>query len=253
MVSGASSVVGSQSLQREWFLAEGFAGQNTSGGRTQENLIIANIDPAKIATTVTINLEYIDGTKHAFQVPIAPNSQLIWNVNQQGTNPTSKEVSADIVSSNAGIVVMRQMYFNYAHTINGSTLFSSGGTEVTGQVGTSTSYTFAEGYSNLGYNHWLTVQNPTNNAETITIVMINSLGNSRMVTLSVGNNSRSTFDVTAYVRANMAIIGNTKSYEISMTVSGSGPFVTERPMYFNTSSSNFPTQGGTDAFGYSGN
>jgi streptogramin lyase len=255
VVNGASSVVGSQSLQHEWFLAEGFAGQNNSGGRTQENLVIANIDPAKTPAQVTINLEYIDGSKHAFQVTVAPNSQLVWDVNQQGTNPTSKEVSADIVSTGAGIVVMRQMYFNYAHTINGSTLYASGGTEVTGQVGTFSSYTFAEGYSNTGYNHWLTLQNPTNTAETITIIMVNSLGNSRTVTLNVGQNSRSTFDVTAYVRANMAIIGNTKSYEISMTVlnTGGGQFVAERPLYFNTSNSSFPTQGGTDAFGYSGN
>jgi len=253
-VTGASSVVGSQSLQNEWFLAEGFAGQNNSGGTTQENLIIANLDTTNMPANVTINLEYVNGTKHPFQVTVAPNSQLIWNVNQQGSGAASKEVSADITSTGAGIVVMRQMYFNYAHTINGSTLHSMGGTEVTGQTGTFSSYTFAEGYSNMGYNQWLTLQNATNTAETISITMVNSLGNARTVTVTVGNNSRSTFDITAFVRSNMAISGNSKSYEISMTVqsTGNAPFVAERPLYFNTSGSGFPTQGGTDAFGYNG-
>jgi hypothetical protein len=175
-------------------------------------------------------------------------------VNQQGTGATSKEVSADITSTGAGIVVMRQMYFNYAHTIGGSTLHSMGGSEVTGQTGTFSSYTFAEGYSNMGYNQWLTLQNATNATETISITMVNSLGNARTVTVTVGNNSRSTFDITAFVRSNMAIPNNSKSYEISMTVqsASNAPFVAERPLYFNTSGSSFPTQGGTDAFGYNG-
>ncbi|HEY4386475.1 MAG TPA: hypothetical protein VGN34_18620, partial [Ktedonobacteraceae bacterium] len=255
MISGASSVIGSQSLQHEWFLAEGYTGQNSSGGRTQENLILANVDPNNAPANVTINLEYIDGSKHPFQVTVAPNSQIIWNVNQQGNSPPSNEVSADITSTGAGIVVMRQMYFSYAHTIAGSTLYATGGTETTGQIGSFSSYTFAEGYSAGGFNEWLTLQNPTNTAETITITMINSLGTVRTMAVTVGHNSRSTFDVTAYVRANMAIVGNTKSYEVSMTVQSTGGalFVAERPMYFNTAGSSFPVQGGTDAFGYSGN
>jgi hypothetical protein len=40
-----------------------------------------------------------------------------------------------------------------------------------------------------------------------------------------------------------------KGYEISMAVqSSSGPFVVERPMYWNASA----TQGGSDVIGYSG-
>ena len=256
MVSGAASVVGSQNVQKEWFLAEGYAGQNSSGGKTQENLVVANVDPTvSTAATVTINLEYLDGTKKPFTVTVPHNSQLIWDVNQNSAGGPSNEVSADVVSTGAGIVVSRQMYFTYAHTINGSVLRATGGTEVTGQVGTYTSYSFAEGYNNTGYNEWLTLQNPTANAETINITLVNGQGLLKTVQVPLGPSTRANFDVTAYVRANMGQAGNTSSFEISMTVqtTDGSLFVAERPMYFNTTGSQFPTQGGTDAFGYTGN
>src|SRR2546425_1521565 len=50
-----------------------------------------------------------------------------------------------------------------------------GGTDVTGQSGaaSSTSFSFSEGYSAVGYDEWLTVQNPTNTTETVWATLIN--------------------------------------------------------------------------------
>jgi streptogramin lyase len=256
-VSGASSVVGSQILQHEWFLAEGYAGTSSSGGRTQENLVISNLD-AKVnaAANVTINLEYLDGTRHAFMVAVQPRSQVIWNVNAQGVGATSPEVSADVTSTGAGIVVEREMFFQYVHTLNGQTLHASGGTDVTGQIGTYRSYSFAEGYSNKGYNEWLTLQNPTANLETIYLTMINGDGNVYTQSFAVAPNTRFTQDISALTLAHLVQPGDDfHAYEVSITVQtlDGSLFVAERPMYWNTAGSSFATQGGNDAFGYNGN
>ena len=253
-VTGGSSVIGSQALAGQWYMAEGYAGQNSSGGKTQENLVISNLDPANAAANVTINLEYINGTTRPFTITVQPMSQTIWDVNAANAGAPSNEVSAYVTSSGANVVVERQMYFNYAHTINGVTLQASGGTEVTAQTATYSVYNFAEGYSNSGYNEWLTLQNPTANAETIYVTMVNGLGTVKTQAIPVGAHTRSTFDVTAFVRNNMAVSGNVHSYEVSMTVQtlDGSQFVAERPMYFNTAGSSLPTHGGTDAFGYAG-
>ncbi len=257
-VTGASSVVGSQHLQHEWFFAEGYVGVSASGGQTQENFVISTADSVvQTAATVTINLEYLNGTKHAFTVTVPPKSQLIWDVNAKGTGAASKEVSADITSTGAGIVVERQMYFQYAHTLNGKTLHATGGTEVTGQTATYTSYNFAEGYSNTGYNEWLTLQNPTAAAETIYVIMVNGYGRIYTQQVTVNANTRFTVDISALVLAHLVQTGDDhRGYEVSMTVetlNNGGRFVAERPMYSNTNGvSSFPTQGGSDVFGYTG-
>lgn len=251
-VTGAASVIGSQQLQNEFFFAEGYTGPGF-----QENLVISNVDTATNKTAnVSINLEYLNGTKHSFLVTVAPKSQLIWNVNTQGTSPSTPEVSADVTSSGAAIVAARQEFFHYQHTLP---LPVVGGSEVTGlsgQIGTSASYSFAEGYSNTGFNEWLTLQNPTAKAETIYITMVNGYGRVFNLTLPVGANTRANVDVTAQVVANLVKSGDDhRGYEVSMTVqtlTNGGFFVVERPMYINTTGSSFPTQGGNDAFGYNG-
>ena len=251
-VTGAASVIGTQLLQNEFFFAEGYTGTGF-----QENLVISNVDMvANKTANVTINLEYLDGTKHSFNVTVAPKSQLIWNVNTQGTSPATPEVSADVTSTGAAIVAARQEFFHYQHTLP---LPVVGGSEVTGlsgQIGTFASYSFAEGYSNKGFNEWLTLQNPTAKAETIYITMVNGYGRVYTLIMPIKANTRANVDVTAQVLVNLVKPGDDhRGYEVSMTVqtlTNGGFFVAERPMYINTSGSSFPTQGGNDAFGYNG-
>ena len=153
VVSGASDVVGLQSLSNDWLFAEGF-----TGGGFQQNFVIANLDPAMTQANVTINLEYTDGTRRSYNVTVQPQNQLFWNVNTNALHPTSQPVSAEITSSGANIIVEREMFFKYKHVGNGRTLTVTGGTDVVGQIGpaTATSYSFAEGYTNVGYDEWLT-------------------------------------------------------------------------------------------------
>ena len=248
IVSGAADVIGVQQLANDWLFAEGY-----TGGRFQENFVLANLDPANKPAAVTITLEYNGGTSKVFTVTVNPWSQVIWNVNANSTGSgTSQSVSAEITSSGAQIAVEREMYFGYTHTGNGRTMQATGGTDVLGQVGPAakSDYSFAEGYTNLGYDEWLTIQNPTNNTEAITVTVSNGVGTVYTLLQMVIGHSRFTIDMVAIVQQHVFHAGDGyQGYEISMAVqSSNGPFVVERPMYWNTSG----TQGGSDVIGYTG-
>jgi hypothetical protein len=246
-VSGGADVVGVQSLASDWLFAEGY-----TGGQFQENFVLANLDPAKTAATATITLEYTDGSKHAFPVTVNAFSQLSWNVNTNGSGATSQSVSAEITSTGAKIAVEREMFFRYNHVGNGRTLPAIGGTDVLGQVGPASAhdYSFAEGYTNVGYDEWLTIQNPTATTETVNATLVNAVGTVYTFSVQVVAHSRYTVDIVATIMQHLYHNGDGyQGYEISMAVqSSSGPFVVERPMYWNASG----TQGGSDVIGYSG-
>jgi hypothetical protein len=248
IVSGAADVIGVQQLSSDWLFAEGY-----TGGHFQENFVLANLDPAQKPATVTITLEYNGGTSKAFTVTVNPLSQVVWNVNANSTGAgASQSVSAEITSSGATLAVEREMYFGYNHVGNGRTMLATGGTDVLGQVGpaTKSDYSFAEGYTNLGYDEWLTIQNPTASTETVTVTVSNAVGTVYTYAVQVVGHSRYTVDMVAIVVQHMFHAGNGyNGYEISLAVqSSNGPFVVERPMYWNASG----TQGGSDVIGYAG-
>ena len=250
-VSGATSVVGTQALSHDWLFAEGY-----TGGKSQEYLAISNLDSVANATAnVTITLQLGNGTTKVVTGTVASMNQMLWNVN---ANIPPDTVSAEVTSTGAAIVVQREMFFQYNHTIsssNGFGLAASGGSDIIGQVGPATvnSYTFAEGYANVGYNEWLTLQNPTGSNETVTITLLNNYGHSYTLGgILVKAHTRSTIDVAALVRQYLLGTGSDPRYScaIAMTVQASAGsyFVSERPMYWNTGS----TQGGSDVIGYAG-
>lgn len=253
-ISGGADVVGVQALANNWLFAEGYTGSGF-----QENLVVANLDLVANATaSVVIKLEYTNGTTKSFNLAVPAKSQAIWNINTQAPNGGSPEVSADITSTGAKIVVERQMFFKYSHTVNGTTTTAKGGTDVIGQVGPAAhaSYSFAEGYTNKGYNEWLLLQNPTANPETVYVTLVNSKGRTYTPPgYVVPANSRYNIDITAVVVQHMVKPGdNYQGYEVAMTVQtlNNSFFVAERPMYWNTAGSSFATQGGSDIFGYVG-
>jgi len=243
MVWGGADVIGVQSLSTDWLFAEGY-----TGGRFQETFVLANLDPAKTAA-VSITLESSTGSTHVFPLSVAPWSQVSWNVN---AHAPGQALSAEITSSGATIAVEREMYFGYNHVGDGRSTLSTGGTDVLGQPGPAalSDYSFAEGYTNLGYDEWLTLQNPTGSTELITVTVANGVGRVSSFAVPVGGHSRSTVDMVAMVAGSLYHASDGfKGYEISLAVqSSSGPFVVERPMYWNASG----TQGGSDVIGYSG-
>jgi hypothetical protein len=256
-VSGAADVVGVQNPATDFLFAEGY-----TGGQFQEDLVLANFGQSP--TSGNMVLEFANGHTQTVPVTIGGQSQVFVNVNQAvanhvGTcdiNPcqTTPEVSIEVQTA-APIVAEREMFFRYSHTESiGRTLEVIGGTDIIGQVGPAkaAAYSFAEGYTNIGYDEWLTLQNPTTQPETITVTLVNGMGRSYIFTISLVAHSRSTTDITATVVQNIVSSGDGfPAYEVSMLIqSKNGSCVAERPMYSNTGSAG--TQGGSDVIGYTG-
>jgi hypothetical protein len=239
-ISGAASVVGVSSPSNEWLFAEGHV---ASGW--QENLIIANLDPSNTAN-LTIKLEYPNGSIKTFTGPMAPETQANWDVS---FHSSSGDVSIDITSTGAPIVVEREEFFRYGIG-NGQT--GTGMTDVNGMPGPAqaTILSFAEGYTAPGFIEWLTLQNPTNNNEVAHVTLINGYGRTYTFTETVVAHSRLTVNINSYVLKYLYHSGDhSEGYEDSMFVQSTGPIVAERPQYFNASGS----VGGSDVIGYIGN
>ncbi len=258
-VTSAATVVGAQSLSNSWHFAEGY-----TGGQTQENLLLSN--PTNSATTATVTLEYQNTHHQILTVPVPAESEVPVDVNTANAQPTgtcdvtpcvtTPEVSAEVSAESASLVVERQMFFHYTHTIPGTSLTTSatGGTEVQGTLTPATSVAnFAEGYTNVGYNEWLTLQNPMVTDETLALSVVNEYGRVYTQSVLVKAKSRSTVDITALVLQHLVQRGdNYRGYQVSMSVqttTANSVFVAERPMYFNLSGN---IQGGTDVVGFTG-
>jgi len=220
--------------------------------------MLANFDAVN-STMATVTLEYQNGHTQKVQISVPANSQAIVNVNALHDNPTGTcdtnpcQVSPYVspaVSDSRPLVAEREMFFQYN---NGHGLTAVGGTDVTGMSASSASaYSFAEGYTNKGYNEWLTLQNPTGNSEVISVTLVNEYGQTYNQSFTVVPYSRYTIDITGLVAQNLVQPGaDFRAYEVSMSLQSiGGPFVAERPMYWNTGANE--TQGGSDVIGYIG-
>ena len=249
--SGAYDVIGAPAAANDWFFAEGY-----TGASTQEFLTISN--PGSTSATANVTLKSQTGGVHrTFAVTVAAQSQVIWNVNQNNTFGGTPEVSSEVQSATA-LVVQREMFFNYHHSVTGMpSVTANGGTDVLGLVGpiSKSSYSFAEGYTHPGYNEWLTLQNPNANAETVVVTLTNGSGQVATVHVNVAANGRQTEDITADVVKYFNPGSNSDANSISMTVqtlNNGGTFVAERPEYYNTAGTSFVVQGGTDIIGFGG-
>jgi streptogramin lyase len=257
-VYGSATVVGAPKPATDWRFAEGYI-----GGQFQENLVLANFGTTIAYATVV--LEYDNGSTLTNKYTINPLDSITLNVNYVTGQPIglcspsctlSQSVSAEITTDpTTPIVAEREMFFHFNHfdrALNRTTT-AMGGTDDVGQSGaaTKTSYSFAEGYTFNGYDEWLTVQNPTNNLETVWVTLINGKGTVLSFPISVLAHSRYTLNVDDRVVLQMYHTGDgTAGYQVSMTVqtTDGSVFVAERPMYWNVGGS----QGGDDVIGYIG-
>ncbi len=253
-VSGASSLVGAPTLMSDWFFAEGYTGTGF-----QENLVLANFG-AKPATARVI-LEFHNGHTETVQQSVGSLAQAVLDVNNViarhlGTCDTSPcQPTTDValaVSASSNLLAQRDLFFHYTHSANGQTFAAIGGSEAIGQPGPASAASFAEGYTNAGYAEWLTVQNPTPNAETLSVTLMNGDGHAFTQGFPLLAHSRLTLDITALVAQHLLLPAETYlGYEVALVVqTSSGVFVAERPQYWNTGSGG--TQGGSDVLGYTG-
>jgi hypothetical protein len=255
-VSGGWSTIGSMTMANDWLFAQGY-----TSGKFQEYLDIANVDTVNTSAAVTISLFYPKGSPRIFTATVNPDSQLIWDVNQNGTGGVSPYVSAEVTSTGAKIVVEREMFFKYNRVANGSPIVALGGTDVMGQVGPASQigYNFADGNTNPGYDELLVLFNPTSGSEKIYPTLVNGLGTVyHMNPVRLYPKTNLTINITSIVANNMVQPGQgAQAYDVSIQIKVSFTyegFVAERLNYWNASTSGLsnPTQGGTDIIGYSG-
>lgn len=248
-VSGAADVLGVPGSSNHWTFAEGLTTADS-----QENLLLANFDPINTAT-VTVTLHSTGGVAGVTTFQVGPLSEGIWNVNAYNTytNATS-EVSADVVSIGAPLVVQRQMFQRY-HGANTDPSHSTTNwqaqaiTDTPGNIAPKIVYGFAEGYSAQFYNEWLLLYNPTGLSEDITVTLVNTFGTSYPKVITVGAYSRASVNITPLVEQNLIPPGNpAEAYATSLTVSATGLFAAERSMYFHPIT--YPVQGANTLAGY---
>ncbi|GAC1349243.1 MAG: hypothetical protein NVSMB27_20530 [Ktedonobacteraceae bacterium] len=236
LTTGAASVIGATAPGNDWLFAEGFTGSGF-----QEYYELANFGAA--AATATITLEYDDSSTQTISVPVPAYQHVAFDVNAvQGTHPGA--VSAEITSDNP-IVAQRLMYFHYGSS------HISGGTDIVGETGPASHnvYAFAEGFTGGSFSEYLTLQNPTNNDETISATLFtNSVG--FQCQAIVKKHSRQSFGINS-------ILNPGTGGAVSMTIQAmqnSAVIVAERPMYFIYTNGGISGSmpGGTDVLGYTG-
>ena len=249
--TGAASEIGATNPGTDWLFAEGYTGTNF-----QEYLVLANFGTA--ATTANVQLKYENGHTQTLSVSVPALGQTYFDVNQANAHPsgscdvspcsTTTSVSAEVTAA-APIVADRLMYFHFG----GSHI--SGGTDAVGEAGPASHnvYAFAEGYTAGSFSEYLTLQNPTNNTETVAVTLfVDTYIMQEQVTVKA--HSRRTVSINSLVTPVAQAYPNlgSNSYSVSMTVQALGngaTIVAERPMYFNYGNAD---QGGTDVLGYVG-
>jgi hypothetical protein len=239
-VSGSAAIMGVQVPAKHWVFA---AGTTTSSSR--EVLTLANFDQNNDATA-TVNLLSSTGTTTSMSVVVPKNGSIQVDINAANQFISHTNGVALNVLSDTAIVVQRQLFQTY----NSGTGWSAQG--VSDSFGASADhslYSFAEGFTSVNFNEWLSLANATDTDEQVTITLVNMLSQTDTRTVTVGKRSQQVFDITAMV-ANSTVftLSDVKAYAVSMTVQSAGGavFAAERSMDWHA----FGTQGTSAVPGY---
>jgi hypothetical protein len=221
-VDGGHNVMGATTLATTWSFAEGF----TAPG-FDEYLTILNPHPT-LADTATISY-FVEGevTPQSRSVALPPNSRTTVAVHNpmSAGNPGGlgrlTAGHATLVETARPVVVERPMYFTYAGAI-------TDGHNVMGATTTATTWSFAEGYTGTGFDEYLTIMNPSDDAATLEITYFLSTGALPPVTLTVAGNSRTTISVHGTAQG----VGRGQAVAARVRSTNGVGIVVERPMYF---------------------
>jgi hypothetical protein len=188
-----------------------FAEGCTSNG-FEEWLCLQNPNPTP--TDVTIAYMFRDGGTQTQVLTLAADARETISVNS--VVGRDKEVSMKVEASQA-IVAERPMYFDYRG-------IWQGGHNTIGATAGNTSWYFAEGCTDPGFETWLTLQNPANETATADITYMYRDGTTKMTQKTIESNSRETVNINTDA-------GSGK--ELSIKVESNQQIIAERPMYFN--------------------
>jgi hypothetical protein len=197
--------VGTPSLSRTWYLAEG----STNWG-FDEWVLIQN--PGTSQAVVAVDFMKTDGTVVPYGVILPPNSRYSIHVNEVpgcGSVDLSTYIHAD-----QPVIAERSMYW-------------TGATKQAGHVTLGTpmpmeKWYLAEGTTDWGFETYILVQNPNAEAAVVTLSFMRSDGSVVSPSFEMAANSRLTVNVNDHIEPG----------DVSTMVTGTLPVIAERAMYW---------------------
>jgi len=215
MAAGTCSIA-ARSLSRTWFLAEGY-----TGGGFQEYVLLEN--PGTAANQVMLFFMEPSGANTIRTYEIPARSRFSVAV---GDVLPGREVSVK-VQAQYPLAAERAMYWNNR----------SDGHVSIGAPSPDTDWYLPDGYTGGGFETWLLVQNPGDEARSVTMTFMEPSGRQTSRQYRLGPRSRFTVPADTILPAS----------EFSTHVAADGPVIVEKAMYFNGRS------GGTCSIGIRGN
>jgi hypothetical protein len=214
---GGHCVMGTPSLEKEYYFAEG-----TTRTGFEEWLTLQNPGSSMIYVKAFYQLGPGQGgpVERTYEVSPASRQTILVNDPERGVG-SEKDVSVRL-SCDTPFLAERPMYFSYSY----SGLGAQGGHCVIGAPYPAPQWFLAEGYTGSGFHEWLCLQNPSDQAADVEInYYIQDVGALPPRTETVLPKTRKTVMVNEHAGQDYML-----SCRVKVT---SGPdIVVERPMYF---------------------
>ena len=212
---GGTCVMGSPTPSKTFYFAEGCT---RPGFNTYLCLSNPNASPA------TVDIYYYCGDGQTVEkkgILVGARSRYTVAVHDAregiGTHNSAHGDVSIKVSSNLPILAERPMYFNYAGW--------KGGSCVQGAPAPSKTFYFAEGTTRVGFDEYLTLQNPNSSPATANITYYIP-GGVTVKEVNIGPRSRVTISVVKDLGR------GTQGIDHSIRITSDIPIVAERPMYY---------------------
>ena len=222
---GGHTTTGVTSPALEWYLAEGYTGQNFS-----TYILIQN--PNDQAANVEVTYMPDEGDNVVKTITVAANSRFTI-VASDSDGPgigLNKAFATKVVSTNGEpIVVERAMYF------------ANEGHEAMAVTSPNKTWFLAEGYTDLGFGTFILIQNPNSVPTDVTLTYMLTDGSTVKKTCTVAANAR--FTVVASENTTFGVGGG---QTFSTRLDSTQPIIVERAMYWPNGDT---TQGGHDSPG----
>jgi hypothetical protein len=253
-VQGSADVMGIASPSTSWIFPAGTTREGTS-----EFITVANPNDYDIEFTLFLASES-SGIDFPFNLhqTLARKSTKILNINSNNTftGKTDNVSTIVLVTSHNNptvgesdtILAQRQLFETYTGSTFSQIQGVSDSPGIPGEfernetlkINNQPVYSFAEGFTSVGFDEWFMLVNPNKNDITVSITLTNMLGEKDTQSVLVKGFSRYSFDVNKMVKSSTFSLNNVKAYAVSAVVSSNdGPFGVERSMYWNA----FGTQG----------
>ncbi len=195
------ATIGVDSPSTTWYLAEGY-----TGGDFDEWILIQN--PGDLPANVQVQFQTSGRGTHERRFLVGPRSRFTLHVDDLLPDA---EVSA-MIASDRLVVVERAQYLNHMRS----------GTCSLGARSPSTSWYFAEGYTDQGFEEWILVQNPNPKEARVRVSFMKRDGTVTSTTYQVAGRTRFTIPVHRIL----------PGQELSAQVQSDLPVVAERAMYW---------------------